>query len=76
MTCDITACAEVLWTGKRITRDTIKCNQYLFCQAYKHCSHRVAIDTLEVHVQSFFDLMCVAGVTGACISMWKELFVY
>ena len=74
MTCDITACAEVLWTGKSITRDTIKCNQYLFCQAYKHCSHRVAIDTPEVHVKSFFDLMSVAGVTGVCISMWKELF--
>ncbi|OLP99267.1 histone H3.3 [Symbiodinium microadriaticum] len=46
---------EVVWSGKSITRDTIKCNQYLFCQAYKHCSHRVAIDTLEERVRHSID---------------------
>ena len=48
---------KVQFTGSRVTRDTLEGNSKLVSTAIRHIGTRVAIPTLEVHIQSFFDYM-------------------
>ena len=73
--------AQVVFTGSRVTRDTIKENVYLFSCAYRHLAHRVGVDTVEVHIRSFFDIMHIDhGITSTFPTyhegMWQDTFLW
>ncbi|CAE7381031.1 unnamed protein product [Symbiodinium natans] len=60
---------QVIFTGQRVSKETIMSNPHIFKMAYKHVSHRISIDTMEVHVKSFFDLLNIShGITSAFVN--------
>ena len=77
---------KVVFTGTKITRDTVKSNEFLLDTTIAHIGTRVCVSTLELHIKSFFGLlhlgeavssnmsvMVVPAVRYAFHDMWAEI---
>ena len=51
--------SQVKATGKVVCRDTIRVNVKFLKLAIEYLGHRVAIPTLETHMESFYDFVGV-----------------